>query len=247
MKPSPRTAMPSAVDPAPLAGVAEEPPVEAERDAAPLAAEPKPLCRSPTALRAEGTAAAALALLGATELAKTGWPPLLVTPAVAPSARAANKSAGAPAPAPAEGETSPVAPLPLPPVAPLSPRLPPTAPLAPPLAEPSTGAGALAPPSAGAGAGAGSGAGGTRAGAGVEGGGPPEGVPAVGGAVPAVGGVPKPLGEQAQARLAPVTVAANSASTENERRRVRLCMGTADPLTSLELVVSCHLVRRAAA
>ena len=64
--------MPIAVDPAPSAGVAEALPAEAEVVAEPLAAEPKPLCRSPTALRAEGTAAAALALLGATELAKTG-------------------------------------------------------------------------------------------------------------------------------------------------------------------------------
>jgi hypothetical protein len=81
--PSPRTAIPSADDPTPVDGVAEELPAEAERDAEPLAAEPKPLCRSPTALRAEGVAAVPT-LLGATELANTAWPPLVVTPAVAP-------------------------------------------------------------------------------------------------------------------------------------------------------------------
>ncbi len=75
--------MPSAVEPAPPAGADEELPAEAEMDAEPSAADPKPLCRSPIALREEGIAAAP-ALLGATELAKTGWPPLLVTPAVAP-------------------------------------------------------------------------------------------------------------------------------------------------------------------
>jgi len=221
MKPSPRTAMPSAVDPAPLAGVAEEPPVEAERDAAPLAAEPKPLCRSPTALRAEGVAASAL--LGATELAKTVWPPLLVTPAVAPWARASNRPADTPAPAPAAGATSPVAPAPLPPVAPLLPRLSPTAPLVPPLAPLSAGAGAVEAVSAGAGAGCGLGGAGAGAGAGEELGGTRV-PPAVGGAVPDAGGVPKPSGEQAQARLAPVTAVASNASTDRDRRRARLFM-----------------------
>jgi len=222
MKPSPRTAMPSAVDPAPLAGVAEEPPVEAERDAAPLAAEPKPLCRSPTALRAEGIAASAP--LDATELAKTVWPPLLITPAVAPWARASNRSADTPAPAPTPtptaGATSPVAPPLLPPFAPLLPRLWPTAPLVPPLALSSAGAGALEPVSAGAGAGCGVG----EEGAGAAPEGPLMVPPPVGGAVPDAGGVPKPSGEQAQARLAPVTAVASNASTDRDRRRARLFM-----------------------
>ena len=158
--PTPRMAMPRAVDPAPPAGEAAELPVEAETDAEPLAAEPKPLCRSPTALRADGDAAAAPALLGATELAKTDCPPLLTTPAVAPWARASNSPAAAPAPAPAAGATP--APVPLPPLAPLLPRLP-TAPLAPPLA-PSAGAGAVEPPPTGAGVGSGLGAAGAGAG-----------------------------------------------------------------------------------
>lgn len=226
MRPTPRTAMPSAVEPAPPAGADEEVPAEAETGTEPLAAEPKPLCRSPIALREEGTAAATAAL-GATELAKTGWPPLLVTPAVAPWARAANKSAGAVAPVPAAGATLPVAPVPLPPVAPLLPLLPPTAPLVPPLAPPLAGAGAGAGAlSAGAGAGAGSGLGGAGAGAGAEllGGGPLGGVVVGGGDVPTAGGVPKPLGEQAQERLAPVTAVASSASTEKDIRRARLFM-----------------------
>lgn len=46
--------------------------------------EPKPLHTSPTALRVDGDAAFAPDFLGATELANTGCPPRLVTPAVAP-------------------------------------------------------------------------------------------------------------------------------------------------------------------
>lgn len=51
-----------------------EPPVEG----------PKPLHTSPTALRVDGDAALAPDFFGATELANTGCPPRLVTPAVAP-------------------------------------------------------------------------------------------------------------------------------------------------------------------
>jgi hypothetical protein len=61
-----------------------------------LAEPPKPLQTSPTALRSDARPAPALLLepLGATELAKTDWPPRLVTPAVAPLARAANRPDG---------------------------------------------------------------------------------------------------------------------------------------------------------
>ncbi len=85
-KPAPAIEIPpDDPDPAALAAA-----TEGELDAPDA---PNPLHTSPAALRTDGEVAVARApvlLFGATELAKTGCPPLLVTPAVAPRTRAWN-------------------------------------------------------------------------------------------------------------------------------------------------------------
>ena len=231
--PRPRIANPASCEPEPSDVGADTPSAEAEREPA----EPNPLHRSPTALRADGLAPP---LLGVTELAKTAWPPRRVTPAVLPCKRAANRSeatpnAGAeptwpdPAREPLRCCTVPELRCPVAPLVPRVPRVvPPTEPTVglPEPVDPDTGAepppvegaGAVEPDGAGAVEGAGAGDG--------DGDGDGDGAGAGAGAVEPDGagveGMPTPTPEQAQARLAPATVTANDVSTaKNEKRMCR--------------------------
>ena len=227
-RPRPRIANPASCDPEPLEVLVEASAADTDGDPA----EPKPLHRSPAALRVEGAAFcdADLPFDGA-DLAKTACPPREVVPAVAPLARWA-KSELTP-------RLTPVEPLPLrvrlTPAAgfwPWAPTLPPVllagawaplvtaAPLVPVEAAGEgrafapiwTGAGAPGPP-------------------GVAVGGLGTGEAGVVGGAAGVAGVPKVEGVHAHVRLAPTTVA-SAANIATEINRVCLRTRTTYPLKS---------------